>query len=228
MNIVIYDEDDSWRERSKEIIGKYMKQVTNEIGIYCCRTRETLMEAEVLGEDREILFLDLDSENENGIEMAKAVNKKWPECQIIFYSENLKYATEVYHAVHTYFVLKEQLEDRIAEIFVRIFEKKNQRKKRILFSVIGGKKISLLTEEILYFERTKRVTRIVSVLGNYETRDKLDSIAEKLPEKDFLRCHNSYIVNRLAICEKQKNYFVMRNGDNVAISRSYVKAIREL
>lgn len=234
MNIGIYGKDSLWQKKAKEIIGEHLRQISLDGMIYCYTKKDSLLEIETENQRMaDVLFLDLDygenrdSDGGNGIDMAALINKKWPECQIVYCSENLNYATEVYSTVHTYFVLKEQLANRIENIFQRIFWELRQRKKRMVFSVIGGKKISLLPEEILYFERVKRITRIVSSFGEYEIRDKLDSIAEKLPQREFLRCHNSYIINRFAVYEKGKNCFVMRNGDNVAISRSYVKTIRE-
>lgn len=229
MKIGIYGRDDTWRDRAENIVEAYIKQIIQEVKVYCFEEEKELLResSENLENRMDVLFLDLDATAQNGIELGKLVNKQWPECQLVYFSENLNYATEVYSTVHTYFTLKQEFEERIEDIFERIFWGQRQRRKRIVFSVIGGKKITLCPGEIIYFERIKRITNIVTYDGSYEIRDKLDSIQERLPEREFLRCHNSYIVYRDAVYEKQKNCFVMRNGDTVVISRSYMKTIKE-
>ena len=47
----------------------------------------------------------------------------------------------------------------------------------------------LAPEDILYFERSGRVTKMVTVWGNYEIWDKLKDVMTKLSEVDFVRCH---------------------------------------
>lgn len=227
MKIGIYGENSIWREKAAAIVETYAKQILSDISIYYYSGKEELLECDKQNRIPEVLFLDMDLKDENGIEVVKEVNEKLPECLIVYYSENINYATEVYCTDHIYFVLKEQFSKRIEDIFQRIFWEQRHRQKRLIFSAIGGKKVALLPEEIIYFERIKRITRVVTSYGDYEIRDKLDSILEKLPEREFIRCHNSYIVCRGAIYEKQKSCFVMKNGDNVTISRSYIKTMKD-
>ena len=53
--------------------------------------------------------------------------------------------------------------------------------------------------------------------------DKLSALIERLPEPDFVRCHNSYIVYLPAVREMLADVFLMDDGREVMISRSYRK-----
>ena len=80
----------------------------------------------------------------------------------------LYYATETYHTDHTFFVLKEQFEERIGEVFGKILHIMEQKSEKLVFSVIGGKEIVLVPEDILYFEQREELPRIVTVWGTSE------------------------------------------------------------
>lgn len=228
MKIGIYDIDKKSGEKIKNIVEQYTKQFLMEAQTACIseKSEQNFLETQKIFPD--VLFLAMADDGREAIEIAKKVNEKRQECQIVYYSDNLDYATEVYSTVHTYFVLKEQLEARIEEIFQKIIEKHREQKKRYIFSVIGGKKVILAPEEIIYFERVKRITKVVSSFGTYKIRDRLDDLITQLPSQSFFRCHNSYIVYLPAVREVDSGNFIMSNQDTVAISRSHLKAVKEL
>lgn len=228
MKIGIYDTDKDLCEQAKEIIKTYAEHTLTDIKIHIFHKKNEMILHGTLTSPLDVLFLSLDSDNRNGIDIAKEINKIAPECQIVYYSDDIKHATEIYTTVHTYFVLKTELEKRIEEIFHKILTLKQEKRRRHIFSVIGGRKVILSSEEIIYFERVKRITKIVTGFGIYEIRDKLDDLITQLPPKDFFRCHNSYIVYLPAVREITKSSFIMSNQDNIVISRKYLKEAKEL
>lgn len=58
--------------------------------------------------DRDVLILDIDfvGRDYDGIKLGALINKYAPECYIIFLTNFLEYAPEVYDIEHCYFVLK--------------------------------------------------------------------------------------------------------------------------
>ena len=58
----------------------------------------------------DIAVLDIQMESMDGIELAKRINEIAPECQVIFLSGHIEYASKVYDAEHVFFVLKSQSE----------------------------------------------------------------------------------------------------------------------
>ena len=93
--------------------------------------------------------------------------------------------------------------------------------------MIGGKNCRRRREDILYFERKGRETGIHTCWGVYAVWDKLQTLMERLPILDFVRCHNSYIVNLLSVREMRDNEFIMTEGSSVPISRRYAKTVKE-
>lgn len=221
MVVGICDDDRNWCIKASEMIEKYAEETMWNIEVNFFRNEKELLA--YVGRPLEILFLDIELEEENGIDIAFRINKRWERCQIVYLTNYLFYATEVYLTIHTFFVLKEQFEVKIGKIFQKAFHELKQQEKKLIFNVIGGSEIVLAPDEIFYFERIKRLTCIVTVWGQYEIWDKLNDIEKKLPEPEFVRCHNSYIVYLPAIRELLKNAFIMNNGVKIMISRSHLK-----
>ena len=59
------------------------------------------------------------------------------------------------------------------------------------------------------------------------TACKLNDLEEKLSDKRFLRCHQSYLVNMDHV-QSAGNNFIMDSGDVVRIRQKGVKEIKEM
>lgn len=221
MVVGICDDDKSWCIEAGKRIEEYAGNVLLNVMVNYFENEEQLLCYE--GSPMEVLFLDIELDGRNGIQVAQKVNKKWKNCQIVYLTNYLFYATEVYSTIHTFFVLKEQFEMKIGEIFQKVEHELSQQEKKLVFDVIGYKEVVLAPNEILYFERMNRTTKIVTVWGDYEIWDKIKEIEKKLPEIDFVRCHNSCIVYLPAVREMRKDSFIMNNEEKVMISRAYAK-----
>lgn len=117
-------------------------------------------------------------------------------------------------------------EQTIEKMFSDILAEIRKSRIRLVFDAVGGKKLALAPEDIFYFERTGRETAVVTAWDTYKMWDKMADIEDRLPQGEFVRCHNSYIVNLSHVLELQRNVIRMRNGDNIMISRSYTEKTR--
>lgn len=225
MVVGICDDDKNWCIEAGKQVQEYAESVFLNVEVNYFENEEQLLSYE--GSPMEVLFLDIELGGENGIQTAHRVNEKWKNCQIVYLTNYLYYATEVYSTIHTFFVLKEQFGAKIGEVFQKVEHELAQQEKKLVFDVIGYKEVVLAPNEILYFERTKRTTKMVTVWSVYEIWDKIRDIEVKLPEIDFVRCHNSCIVYLPAVREMRKDSFLMNNGAKVMISRAYAKKTKE-
>lgn len=221
MLVGICDDDRIWERRASQIIEEYGKKVLTEIEIQYFPDRNSLLN--YVGEPIDALFLDIELGEENGIKLAEEVHKKWADCPVIFLTNYLHYATDVYHTEHIWFAVKEQFRDRVGEIFDRIIRSREKQKKQLHFICTNKQMVSLSPDDIFYLERVERKTRLITSWGNYELKDRMDQCETYLTKPDFLRCHNSYIVYLPNVKEYKKGIFYMKNGDKLTISRAYEK-----
>lgn len=225
--IGILSEDVMWGQASVEWVSQTFGKTMGKTEVRLYENRNQLLEQVPGNPSVDVLFLDLDLKQKDGIEIARNINEKWQDCLLIYCSEHLENALEVYSTDHIYFVLKQQMHSRLHEILWQVIRRRQNKKGRLIFELIGKRKVMLFAKEILYFERVRRTTRIETVHGSYEIKDKLDELEVRLSDLGFIRCHNSYIVYFPAIRELHKNMFIMKNGAQVMISRSYAKEIQD-
>lgn len=225
--IGILSEDVVWGQASAEWVSQTFGKIWGKTEIRFYANRNQLLKQAPGNKALDVLFLDMDLKQKDGIEIARIINEKWQDCLIIYCSDHLENALEVYATEHIYFVLKPQLRVRLQEIMWQIIRRRQDKKEQLVFELIGKRKVMLFAKEILYFERVKRTTRIETVHGSYIIKDKLDELELKLGDWGFIRCHNSYIVYFPAIRELHKNMFIMKNGAQVMISRSYAREIQD-
>ncbi|MDD2981104.1 MAG: LytTR family DNA-binding domain-containing protein [Hespellia sp.] len=224
MRIGICDDNIKWCCRVETILNEFTKIHNINAQTQCFFSGEELL---LLEGEPQILFLDIKLKGKDGITIAKSVNELWPHCQIVFMTNYLNYATEVYRTEHVYFVLKEQFQQKLPLVMERVLHIFGQTEKNLIFSVIGGNEVILSPDEIVCIERNGRESVIETIRGTYRIWDKIPEIARKLPSIDFVRCHNSCIVYFPAVGQMLKDRFVMKNGKEVLISRAYGKVTRE-
>ena len=89
------------------------------------------------------------------------------------------------------------------------------------------KLIRVPCSEISYLERNERVTRIVTAGETLLVRERLPALMERLPQRTFARCHNSYVVYLPGVRQIDTGSLTMEDGSVILISRSYAKRFRE-
>lgn len=154
----------------------------------------------------------------DGITLAKYINELLPNCQIIFFTSYLSFALDVYSANHVYFILEQQLPQRIGpamELALSNLQKKYaqiQVQKLNSFFVIP-------VSEIQYVERTQRKTQVITTSDLYFSGS---SPSELIGACElFVRCHQSYWVNLKYVLGMENGCFHMQCGAHIPISRSY-------
>ena len=228
LKIGICDSDVGWHRRMEEILGKAecITRISREMEHFYGE-KELLL---YTGDSIDLLFMDVKLKDGNGITLAGQINGIWPECQIIFVAEDLSSAVDAYETDHAYYILKDQAADLIERVLDKALDRaisgRYRKSKKLLLSIIRGEQVLLAANEIIYFERRKRVTFVRTTVGTYEVRDRLDVLEKVLFPEEFVRCHTSYIVYLPAVRAVEGNSFLMQDGSWVPISRGYQKTVK--
>lgn len=229
MVVGICDDDKRWLQASKKMLLEFADLTQVDIDVRCFSTAEALLEFEDVPLDA--VFLDIELGRHLGINVAKQLNKLRPNCRIVYMTNYLHYATEIYNTEHIWFVVKKQFRDKIGEIVSRILHELENKKSRLILKTMKNEIISLVPSDICYLEKEKRGTKIVTVWGSYYVRERLSDIIPQLSELDFSQCHSSCVVNFYHVKELQRDVYILYGEDKkeqiVQISRRYVQKTRE-
>jgi len=181
----------------------------------------------------DLIFLDIQMPDITGTQLARSLDKRQP--MIIFTTAYSKFAVEGFNLNAVDYLLKPFDFNRFLEAVNRakeykIFQEnsKNQPEETALFIKADYKNVKVNTKEILYIEGFDDYIKIHLETGkSLVTLMSLKNIIEKLPEKDFIRIHRSYIVSKSKI-ERIYNQLVKVGDRDIPIGKSYVETVKNL
>ena len=175
----------------------------------------------------DLLFLEIALPRINGLVVAAALRKKRVPVDLVFITELKQYVYEgyVYHAYD--FLVKPASAKTVGKMMQRYIEERLARHTEFINVYVQGSRQSISLAHVLYFESRKRKIAAVMEHGELEFDLTMDELAECLAEAEFIRCHRSYFVNVRYISQVQFDRILMSDGEQVPVSRSYLKQIRQ-
>lgn len=222
--IAICDDEPVHLEYTRSLVQKILTPSQFETDLFS--GAELLLRAMKAGDYRpDIAILDIRMDGLDGIELAKRLNRLAPECRIIFLTSFLDYATEVYEAEHIYFVLKSEMEHRLAPALRKAVEMPPT---ACCIRVKRAKGAALIPlDQILFLERSGRKTRVQTEKEEFLTAQTPQELLADAPEKAFIRCHQSYWVRRTKILAMKNNDFYLPKDLRIPLSRTYRREAKE-
>lgn len=172
----------------------------------------------------DILFLDICTQQGTTIDFAKELYSQHPDIQIIYITNYESYYKDIFDSTVFYYVEKNDLQAKIDNIVSKILDYYNHKKIKIHTK---SKDIYLDQSKIMYLERKLRITYIEDCMNQvYICNEKLSELILRLNHQ-FIRVHESYIVNSRYISFMKRNSLQLTNNKEVPISRKYHNLLKE-
>ncbi len=224
---IIVDDEPVAREIVKSFVGKIHNL---ELVSLCKNASEAL---EVLNrESIDLLFLDINMPEISGLSLAKSIHHK---TKVIFTTAYREYAIEGFDLQVVDYLLKPIAFDRFLKAVQKYFDLhaakeiqikqvKVQEENNFIFVRSDRKMVKVRFDEILYIESLSDYVKIYTKEQVIVTRETISNIESKLPSKNFLRTHRSYIASIQEI-NSYTNEFVEIQKKAIPISRSYKESV---
>ncbi len=179
----------------------------------------------------DLIFLDIQMPSISGIEFHKEVT---PETQVIFTTAHSQYAVDGFNLNATDFLLKPFTADRFLQAVNKAREYYNfQRQKddatsQHIFLRADYSLLKINIDDILFIEGLDDYLKVhVHGQKTIVTRMTMKAISEKLPSKEFIRVHRSYIIPFSKISHV-RNKIIFLPGGEIPIGGSYETAFLKL
>jgi len=226
--VAICDDNPIHLDYEKNIVARELALWEPEIE--CFHNAEEMLKSMSLGDYRpEIALLDIEMEGLDGISLARRLNRMLPDCAIVFLTAYLRFASAVYEAEHVWLVAKSEMESYLPQALKKALQacRSEETAKQEILIRSGRRSVVIPVEEVLYIERFRYKTRVLLSGGrNLETAQAPTEFLAGAAD-GFVRCHQGYWVNMDHVVELDRDEFVLRNGDRIAISRTYRDKARE-
>jgi len=230
MNCIIVDDDSLLRI----IIESFVKK-TESLNLLC--SLSSAVEAVNLlnqNESIDLIFLDIEMPEMTGIEFLNALSAL---PQIIIVSSKPQYALEAFEYDVTDYLLKPFEYSRFYKAVQKALER--QGKSRVhakndeIFIKQSTSLVKLKYSDIVWVEAMENYVNINTFDEKYTLHFTMRAIEEKLPKKDFLRVHRSFIINVGKIQSIEDNSIYVKTHEKkkncIPIGKSYKdKLLKEL
>ncbi len=220
---IIVDDD----EMDKLLVVAYAKrfEILNIVGVFdsAKKALEFLSKNTV-----DIAFLDIELENESGIELRKkALNI--PAC--VFISSHSELAAETFGVDALDFIVKPYNFERFSSAISRVNEFLTMRHKAALFETsiggdvvylkVGTEQVKIPMHEILYLEALRNHTMVVTNQKRYCVLAFISDLLNENIFGSFVRIHRSFAVQKNYIKKINTHEVLMNNEEKIPISRTY-------
>lgn len=175
----------------------------------------------------QIIFLDIDINNENGIQIAEKIRETNQKVQIIFFTALIQYAIDSYKVNAYRFLVKPiEYEDfvfQLTELLIRL----NDYEKSNLVLTKDGQEYIIKIKDIIFVEVMDHTLTYHCVNYNITVGGTMRKLEMNLKEHFFSRIHNSYLVNMKYIAEIRNQNLLLKNGKELPVARSKKETFRQ-
>ncbi len=165
----------------------------------------------------DMLLLDIEMGDMNGMELAKKLRAGGDMLPIIFITGFSEYIGDGYDVEALHYLLKPVDKKKLFRVLDR-YNRSHKTKTRIILPYRDGSVITS-SNNVIYLEAFGKKTQVTLKSGEKITcAIGLSAVSEKLGQ-GFVFCHRSYIVNLGFISSISGNEITMDNGEKIPISR---------
>lgn len=188
---------------------------------------------EMLKTDRpELVFLDVDMDGMNGIELGEKIRALYENTVIIYITGYEKYAFEAFGLRAFHYLLKpvtlEQFRQVLSEALSYI-QKENAGKTDKKFSIQNkGELLTLTYRDIYYFEKIGHQIKIHALSREVTYYDNFNSLLAGLDGDAFVQCHQGYIANADKIRAFRDKTLYLDGGIQLPVSRTFAEHVKEV
>lgn len=216
LRIAIVDDEAPERERLKQYIENRLKAGGREA--FFLLYEDGLKLVQDAPKDLDILFLDIQMEEMDGIQAARAVRRYDEEVLIIYITNMAQYAIEGYSVNALDYLLKPVDEAAVGQTLDKAL-KRLEKKASPVISLRGMKGTFVLeAAKICYIETYDRKLMVHTTQGEaILCSETLQAMEERLPGW-FFRCHSAFLVN-LRLVERIAGSDIVAGGVKIPLSK---------
>ena len=180
----------------------------------------------VSSEGYDLILLDIEMPGISGMEIPQQVKGFLPNARIIFVTSHTEYAIDAFELSIFRYVPKNNLETKLTAAITDAAK---------LIELEAGQEYTIQTanhmekipyKDIFYIQRDGKNSSIVSSVGTSKVRKSLQRVFDELNAPEFIFIDRGYIVNIVQIMKVSDSIAILKNGDQLPISRSHLQEVK--
>lgn len=225
MNFALCDDNPSFLKELRYAIEQHCALRDWACNCNCYEHPKSLLASDLSTE--QVIFLDIDMPEINGLNVAKILRKRYPDLFIIFVTAFIEYAPAGYCVDAFRYLLKPNLATELPGCLDAIWEKLFVSQDSIQVQRLD-QLVHVRLKDILYFEGTANRHVLLHTTQSqtpWECMGKLSDYEEQLADKGFLRIQKSFLANMWHIVDIRNYYAQLDNGQTLKVSQQNYSSI---
>ncbi|HEU4716954.1 MAG TPA: LytTR family DNA-binding domain-containing protein [Bacteroidia bacterium] len=177
----------------------------------------------------DLVFLDILMPEMTGLQFMESMGEK--SIQVIFITSEKDYAAQAFDLDVTDFLVKPVSMERFLKAVMRASSNVKTTggdavRNNHLFVKSNGMLVRILTSDILYAEAMADYVNIHTADARHTVHSTMKSLQDSLPEENFFRVHNSFIINLDRITRIEDNLVII-DKKPIPVSRSRIRPLMQ-
>ncbi len=173
----------------------------------------------------DILLLDIEMGNINGVELAKIIRQDNNSVQLVFITGFPDFIAEGYEVSALHYLMKPVIAEKLHQVLDRAVKNLNKTEAVILLQS-EGEQVRLPMSSILWLESEGHFVRFHTADALHQTRMSIGAAEKELDER-FIRCHRTCIVNLTAISRITKTDVILDDGTLLPLARNAYQSVTQ-
>ena len=175
----------------------------------------------------DLILLDIEMPGISGMEIPQQLKGFLPNVRIIFVTSHTEYAIDAFELSIFRYVPKNNLEVKLAAAVTDAAK---------LIELEAGQEYTIQTasrmekipyKDIFYIQRDGKNASIISSVGIAKVRKSLQQVFDELNTPEFIFVDRGCIVNIIHIMKISDGMVVLKNGEQLPISRSHLQEVKQ-
>jgi two-component system LytT family response regulator len=216
-----------------EVLASHIEAIS-DLQLLGYNTNSITALREVNEKHPDVVFLDIDMPNLDGIEFKKLIPQN---IRVIFTTGSTDYALDAFEISAFDYLLKPISYSRFQRAinklnqFVSINDQQTIKPKEDFFYIKcenKGKMVKVNFEDIMYVESNSNYVIVSTTETKYNTYLTLKEIKARLPDNSFFRIHKSFVINHTKINYIDGNQVVLTDKSVLQLGNTYREAFFDL
>lgn len=223
--IAVCDDSNVDREYIISFINKWAEKGQHNIVLKSFESSEQfLFQYEDEG-DYDILLLDIEMGDMDGVALAKKIRNGNDRIQIIFVTGFPDYIAEGYEVDAVHYLMKPVGEEKLLSVLDKAVRNLGT-KEAVVFLQIGSEMQKFRLREICYIEVLAHVCTLHTIDESYEIKTSITELENKLGAS-FIKTHRSFLVNLERVKRITRTDVILDDGRMVPLARRSYGQVNE-
>lgn len=175
----------------------------------------------------DLILLDIEMPGISGMEIPQQIKRFLSNVRIIFVTSHTEYAIDAFELSIFRYVPKNNLEVKLTAAVTDAAK---------LIELEAGQEYTIQTanrmekipyKDIFYIQRDGKNASIISSAGVSKVRKSLQQVFDELNAPEFIFIDRGYIVNIIQIMKVSDSMALLKNGEQLPISRSHLQEVKQ-